>query len=70
MSFLCRFVTYLLAYYLKNYLLLDWNILINIVIEGPEKSGKSHLMALISKHLREQIATCDRIIFSGICPKQ
>ena len=54
MSFLCRFVAYLVAYYLKNYLLLDSKIMINIVIEGPEESGKSHLMALIGKHLREQ----------------
>lgn len=28
--------------------------MINIVIEGPEQSGKSHLIALIGKHLREQ----------------
>ncbi len=28
--------------------------MINIVIEGPEHSGKSHLIALIGKHLREQ----------------
>ena len=54
MSFLCRFVAYLVAHYLKNYLLLDSKIMINIVIEGPEESGKSHLMALIGKHLREQ----------------
>ncbi|MCX7085439.1 MAG: hypothetical protein NTY69_07845 [Methylococcales bacterium] len=30
------------------------NIMINIVIEGPEKSGKSHLIALIGNYLREQ----------------
>ena len=54
MSFLCRFVAYLVAYYLKNYLLLDSKIMINIVIEGPEHAGKSHLIALIGKHLREQ----------------
>ena len=38
----------------KNYLLLDSKIMINIVIEGPEHAGKSHLIALIGKHLREQ----------------
>jgi DNA replication protein DnaC len=47
-------MSFLVAYYLKNYLLLDSKIMINIVIEGPEESGKSHLMALIGKHLREQ----------------
>jgi thymidylate kinase len=28
--------------------------MINIVIEGPEKSGKSQLIALIGTYLREQ----------------
>jgi thymidylate kinase len=28
--------------------------MINIVIEGPEQSGKSHLIAIIGKHLRSQ----------------
>jgi thymidylate kinase len=28
--------------------------MINIVIEGPEQSGKSQLIALIGKHLRAQ----------------
>ena len=27
--------------------------MINIVIEGPEQSGKSHVIALVGKHLRE-----------------
>lgn len=30
------------------------NCMINIVIEGPEQSGKSQLIALIGKYLREQ----------------
>ena len=28
--------------------------MINIVIEGPEQSGKSHLIALIAKHIISQ----------------
>ena len=47
---LCGILIYLLT---RNYLLLDSKIMINIVIEGPEHVGKSHLIALIGKHLRE-----------------